>query len=137
GARDSLLQPASSRRGIRAAAVHRASAREGGRRGPSEGGRTLRRRCAPHGIEPGPRHEPAEQQAAGICYTTAHAAACMADPPNLLKIHGNKWCVDPVVHLRYSTAGPLAQLVEQWTLNPLVVGSSPTRPTTLVAPGCA
>ncbi len=26
--------------------------------------------------------------------------------------------------------GPLAQLVEQWTLNPLVVGSSPTRPTT-------
>ena len=25
--------------------------------------------------------------------------------------------------------GPLAQLVEQWTLNPLVVGSIPTRPT--------
>ena len=25
--------------------------------------------------------------------------------------------------------GSLAQLVEQWTLNPLVVGSSPTRPT--------
>jgi 2'-5' RNA ligase len=26
-------------------------------------------------------------------------------------------------------SGPLAQLVEQWTFNPLVVGSSPTRPT--------
>jgi hypothetical protein len=25
--------------------------------------------------------------------------------------------------------GPLAQLVEQWTFNPLVVGSNPTRPT--------
>ena len=30
----------------------------------------------------------------------------------------------------YSSAGPLAQLVEQRTLNPLVVGSIPTRPTT-------
>ena len=28
--------------------------------------------------------------------------------------------------------GPLAQLVEQWTFNPLVVGSNPTRPTILV-----
>ena len=27
--------------------------------------------------------------------------------------------------------GPLAQLVEQWTLNPLVEGSSPSRPTIL------
>lgn len=31
---------------------------------------------------------------------------------------------------RYNVAyGALAQLVEQWTLNPSVVGSSPTRPT--------
>ena len=27
------------------------------------------------------------------------------------------------------TFGPLAQLVEQWTFNPLVVGSNPTWPT--------
>ena len=30
--------------------------------------------------------------------------------------------------------GPLAQLAEQWTLNPLVVGSIPTRPTKLSMP---
>ena len=30
--------------------------------------------------------------------------------------------------------GPLAQLAEQWTLNPLVVGSIPTRPTILPNP---
>src|SRR5512134_1662055 len=30
---------------------------------------------------------------------------------------------------RQRKQGPLAQLVEQWTLNPLVVGSNPTRPT--------
>lgn len=29
------------------------------------------------------------------------------------------------------SGGPLAQLAEQWTFNPLVVGSSPTRPTAL------
>jgi hypothetical protein len=34
----------------------------------------------------------------------------------------------PIVHPRY--LGPLAQLVEQETLNLLVVGSIPTRPTT-------
>src|SRR4030067_3843188 len=28
--------------------------------------------------------------------------------------------------------GSLAQLVEQWTLNPLVVGSNPTRPTSKI-----
>ena len=30
---------------------------------------------------------------------------------------------------RCALLGSLAQLVEQWTFNPLVVGSSPTRPT--------
>ena len=35
----------------------------------------------------------------------------------------------PVVHPKY---GPLAQLVEQLTLNQLVVGSIPTRPTKLI-----
>ena len=34
----------------------------------------------------------------------------------------------PIVHPK-SVPGPLAQLVEQVTLNHLVVGSSPTRPT--------
>ncbi len=33
--------------------------------------------------------------------------------------------------LKYVSSGPLAQLAEQWTLNPLVVGSIPTRPTIL------
>ncbi len=34
-------------------------------------------------------------------------------------------------------SGPLAQLVEQWTFNPLVVGSSPTGPTvSLIAKIC-
>ena|GEM_PF-5976152 len=33
------------------------------------------------------------------------------------------------VWIRIPAKGPLAQLVEQWTLNPLVVGSNPTRPT--------
>ena len=28
--------------------------------------------------------------------------------------------------------GPLAQLVEQWTFNPFVEGSNPSRPTTFV-----
>ncbi len=28
-----------------------------------------------------------------------------------------------------ASCGPLAQLVEQWTLNPLVIGSIPIRPT--------
>src|SRR5690606_3585408 len=36
----------------------------------------------------------------------------------------------PLATARPERDGPLAQLVEQWTLNPLVVGSSPTRPTT-------
>jgi hypothetical protein len=29
-------------------------------------------------------------------------------------------------------SGPLAQLVEQWTLNPLVEGSNPSRPTSCI-----
>lgn len=32
-------------------------------------------------------------------------------------------------HMGATAHGPLAQLVEQWTLNPLVVGSNPTWPT--------
>ncbi len=35
----------------------------------------------------------------------------------------------PVVHPTLFCKGPLAQLVEQLTLNQLVVGSTPTRPT--------
>ena len=35
----------------------------------------------------------------------------------------------PIVHPTYFYFGPLAQLVEQLTLNQLVVGSIPTRPT--------
>ena len=34
----------------------------------------------------------------------------------------------PIVHPTF-LAGPLAQLAEQWTLNPLVRGSSPRGPT--------
>jgi hypothetical protein len=34
----------------------------------------------------------------------------------------------PIVHPIFSI-GPLAQLVEQWTLNPLVEGSNPSWPT--------
>ena len=49
----------------------------------------------------------------------------------------------PIIHPKYAAAvaavvaasGPLAQLAEQWTLNPLVVGSIPTRPTTFFALG--
>ena len=41
---------------------------------------------------------------------------------------------NPIVHPTFerprASIGPLAQLVEQWTLNPLVVSSIPTRPTT-------
>ena len=33
------------------------------------------------------------------------------------------------VRIRVCDFGPLAQLVEQWTLNPLVEGSNPSRPT--------
>ena len=36
----------------------------------------------------------------------------------------------PIVHPKIQVSGPLAQLVEQLTLNQLVVGSNPTRPTT-------
>ena len=32
-------------------------------------------------------------------------------------------------YCRQSTSGPLAQLVEHWTFNPLVAGSIPARPT--------
>jgi hypothetical protein len=35
----------------------------------------------------------------------------------------------PIVHPIFQKDGPLAQLVEQETLNLLVVGSTPTRPT--------
>jgi hypothetical protein len=46
-------------------------------------------------------------------------------PPELRQM------LEPGRLLCWNTAnsGPLAQLVEQWTLNPLVVGSIPTRPT--------
>ena len=37
----------------------------------------------------------------------------------------------PIVHPNLKGYGPLAQLVEQETLNLLVVGSIPTRPTNL------
>ena len=33
------------------------------------------------------------------------------------------------VYIEHQGIGPLAQLVEQWTLNPFVVGSTPTWPT--------
>ena len=58
------------------------------------------------------------------------------------------WIVIPVVvgssPIIHPSFGPLAQLVEQVTLNHLVVGSNPTRPTicpgsrllSLSAPGC-
>ena len=39
----------------------------------------------------------------------------------------------PIVHPIFMIAGPLAQLVEQETLNLLVVGSIPTRPTNLIS----
>jgi hypothetical protein len=38
-------------------------------------------------------------------------------------------CPPPDVAERQNPNGPLAQLVEQWTLNPLVEGSNPSRPT--------
>ena len=38
---------------------------------------------------------------------------------------------NPIAHPKLMVLGPLAQLVEQLTLNQLVVGSNPTRPTTL------
>lgn len=37
---------------------------------------------------------------------------------------------NPIAHPKFKVSGPLAQLVEQLTLNQLVVGSNPTRPTT-------
>ena len=37
----------------------------------------------------------------------------------------------PIVHPSFHHNGPLAQLVEQLTLNQRVVGSKPTRPTIL------
>jgi hypothetical protein len=43
----------------------------------------------------------------------------------------------PIVHPRFYWPGPLAQLVEQETLNLLVVGSIPTRPTTSPGPSQA
>ena len=39
----------------------------------------------------------------------------------------------PIVHPNFAISGPLAQLVEQETLNLLVLGSSPRRPTTFPA----
>ena len=39
----------------------------------------------------------------------------------------------PIVHPNFDYRGPLAQLVEQETLNLLVVGSIPTRPTNLIS----
>lgn len=48
---------------------------------------------------------------------------------------GSRPIVHPIFNVQYFTGridsliGPLAQLVEQWTLNPLVVGSNPTWPT--------
>ena len=36
---------------------------------------------------------------------------------------------NPIAHPKFKVSGPLAQLVEQLTLNQVVVGSNPTRPT--------
>jgi hypothetical protein len=53
-------------------------------------------------------------------------------PPELRQM------LEPGRLLCWNTAnsGPLAQLVEQWTLNPLVVGSIPTRPTKISPHSC-
>src|SRR5215472_9878584 len=40
------------------------------------------------------------------------------------------WCTSGLArHGKFVTGGPLAQRLEQWTHNPLVVGSNPTGPT--------
>lgn len=46
---------------------------------------------------------------------------------------GAKLDKQPRVVVQFGACGPLAQLVEQGTLNPLVVGSNPTRPTSFLA----
>jgi hypothetical protein len=54
-------------------------------------------------------------------------------PPHL-GTSGSSWqALKPLPVALPHLSGPLAQLVEQWTLNPSVVGSNPTRPTNKIS----
>src|SRR5690606_42081764 len=65
----------------------------------------------------------------GRCVSSPFSGCYTAHPPRSpLPLHDAlPICSSPVVHPIFN--GPLAQLVEQLTLNQLVVGSNPTRPT--------
>ncbi len=51
------------------------------------------------------------------------------DPRRWVDKAPNRGCAKTLLGLLPPTSGPLAQLVEQWTLNPLAEGSSPSWPT--------